>query len=274
MKFALSIGFVFLITIHISGQNLYDSANTSRFGNYLYNTGQYEDALLEFQTHIGWANTNDTLSSKFLGCYLKLNRAEDGLMKAKQLFPTLSTMPILSSKVYVRLLKKQDQWAQASDFVEKSKTLMADQKAIYDMRFAMQTCNWKLALNKYHTYDSLGMDGVKAYKSILDEALIAKYKQPLKAAVLSTIVPGLGKIYTGDVKDAIFAFVVTGVSAFQAIRGFQVRGTRSVYGYLYAGFTLGFYTGNIYGSWRSAKKHNHRINDEFLNAADRVVAQY
>ena len=106
----------------------------------------------------------------------------------------------------------------------------------------------------------------KDYKDIL---LKQQRKSPLKAALLSAILPGAGKIYVGgQLGQGISTFLQNAILGVQAYEGLSKDGVASprfiVYGAL---FSL-FYIGNIWGSSISAKikrqEFNDKIDDQIL----------
>ncbi|MFH1196755.1 MAG: hypothetical protein V1720_13720 [bacterium] len=86
-------------------------------------------------------------------------------------------------------------------------------------------------------------------------------KNPITAAILSAIIPGSGKIYTGDIGDGITALLSTGVCGFLAYDNFQAN--HDFRGWLFTGLTAFFYAGNIYGSAASAHLHNALVKINF-----------
>lgn len=88
-----------------------------------------------------------------------------------------------------------------------------------------------------------------------------KYKSPFSAALLSTIIPGAGKIYTKEYGDAITAFIVTGLLGYLAVDNFHSK--HDFRAGVFTGLGLFFYAGNIYGSAASAQIYNAGINYNF-----------
>ncbi len=79
-------------------------------------------------------------------------------------------------------------------------------------------------------------------------------KKPWLAALYSGLVPGLGKVYTGEWKDGVYAFAVVSAFSWLTYRFAEKRGL-SPYTFLYGSMALSFYVGNVYGSWKSAVRH-------------------
>lgn len=90
-------------------------------------------------------------------------------------------------------------------------------------------------------------------------------KSGFKAAILSTIIPGLGKIYAGRKADGILAFITIGTSVWQSIRGFQKDGNHSAQGWIFGIFATSLHLGNIYGSTVSVSLYNNQIKHDFFH---------
>lgn len=80
-------------------------------------------------------------------------------------------------------------------------------------------------------------------------------KSPALAAILSGVLPGLGKIYTENYGDGITALLVTGLLTFLSIDNFNAN--HDFRGWLFGGLAAYFYAGNIYGSAASADIYNN-----------------
>ena len=81
-----------------------------------------------------------------------------------------------------------------------------------------------------------------------------EHRSPLLAAFLSSIVPGLGKVYAGRLYDGLYAFVINAGSFFLVYDA--QRHKRRPELYAYSAISLFFYSGNVYGSYIQAKKFN------------------
>lgn len=106
----------------------------------------------------------------------------------------------------------------------------------------------------------------KDYQEIIRQQ---QRKSPLKAALLSAILPGSGKIYVGkQLGQGISTFIQNAILGLQAYEGFRKDGAASprfiIFGSL---FTL-FYIGNIWGSAVSVgmkrQEFNDKINEQIL----------
>ncbi len=104
-------------------------------------------------------------------------------------------------------------------------------------------------------------------------------KNPLVASILSAIIPGAGKFYTGEISDGILAFVTTGLFSFLAYD--NLKANHNFRGGLFSGLAVMFYAGNIYGSYASAQIFNAQIKyefnlsiDSFLKSKNYFIPQY
>jgi putative component of membrane protein insertase Oxa1/YidC/SpoIIIJ protein YidD len=79
-------------------------------------------------------------------------------------------------------------------------------------------------------------------------------KKPWLAAFYSGLVPGLGKVYTGEWKDGVYAFALVSAFSWLTYRFAEDKGL-SPYTILYGSLAMSFYVGNVYGSWKSAVRH-------------------
>lgn len=85
----------------------------------------------------------------------------------------------------------------------------------------------------------------------------APYKSPLAAGIFSAIIPGAGKLYTGNISDGVVSFLVTSVMGYLAYDNFKAE--HNTRGYLFSALTLFFHAGNIYGSVAGAQIYNAEI---------------
>jgi hypothetical protein len=76
-------------------------------------------------------------------------------------------------------------------------------------------------------------------------------KSPVLAAGLSTIMPGTGRMYAGRFLDGLMGLwmvLLPGTAAYGSLQDGQ-----SIKGNFFAGITLIFWLGEIYGAYRTAK---------------------
>ncbi|MEM7659009.1 MAG: hypothetical protein AAF399_22995, partial [Bacteroidota bacterium] len=79
---------------------------------------------------------------------------------------------------------------------------------------------------------------------------------PALAVGLSTLLPGSGRLYTNQWPDGLISFLLISGLSYASYRNFNRNGRSSALGWIYGGIALGFYAGNIYGSYHSAIRYN------------------
>lgn len=87
------------------------------------------------------------------------------------------------------------------------------------------------------------------------------YKSPVLAGILSSIIPGSGKIYAGETGDGIVGFLTSAIFSFIAYDNFKAG--HNSRGWVWAGVAAFFYAGNIYGSVAAAQIYNAKISFGF-----------
>jgi len=90
------------------------------------------------------------------------------------------------------------------------------------------------------------------------------FKSKFLAGTLSTIIPGLGKIYCRRTADGIYSLILVGLSTWQAYDGFKDDGSESVKGWIFSGIGTAFYIGNIYGSVIAAEVYNCKVHNDYV----------
>ena len=130
---------------------------------------------------------------------------------------------------------------------------------------------WEDAGNRFSQYDSSGTGSFSGYSLILDQGLEFKKKRAGIALGLS-LVPGLGRVYTKNAKDGLVSLFVVGITSFLSYRGFSQKGIESGPGWVYGSLCLGFYVGNLYGSYRSAKIYNTKFHESINNELEDIIA--
>lgn len=100
-----------------------------------------------------------------------------------------------------------------------------------------------------------------ANRELASQAQTPDHKNPRLAGILG-VVPGLGYLYAGYRQTALSAFLVNGAFIWATVEAFDSgqNGLGAVLGVL----SFGWYSGNIYGSVRSAHRHNQKIDSDYL----------
>lgn len=98
-------------------------------------------------------------------------------------------------------------------------------------------------------------------KEIYDSRYNTKEKNPVIAAAASAVVPGLGKVYAGELGEGISSFLVVGSMAAITAENWYRHGFTNWKTLLFGTMTAAFYIGNIYGSYVTVSIHNNDIRN-------------
>jgi len=244
----------------ITSTNYFSLQNRLKFGSYLFNEKDYLRAIDEYQAVLNEMK-NDTLLFKIgysyeqmkyfsnaNSYYQKLLNSEDLSAIAK--FEILKTNFLEGNYSKVKTLYKSQISLNNAYYPNAAKlfysTYMLDKNKLPD------SSNYKLWFNAAEQTGMMNFYRRKIYPG---------YKNPTLAAVLSTVIPGLGKIYVGETGDGITAFLFNSILGFLAYDNF--RANHKLRAWIFTGLTALFYSGNIYGSISAAQIYNAGIRFSF-----------
>jgi len=89
-----------------------------------------------------------------------------------------------------------------------------------------------------------------------------RYRNPGVAGALSAVIPGLGYAYSGRVNTGIAAAIINVLFIGTAVEAF--RSNRYILGSASAIIGSGWYLGNVYGSYASAREYNRMLKNNFI----------
>jgi hypothetical protein len=256
----LKIASIFILlvsSIALNGQDLYTFENSARFADYLMQAGRYSMAAAEFERLVFLKPDSLRLKTNLLDSYA-LDRNFEAIMRRAMQFQKQNAFEdTLFTNYRIWSLLKQDNRPINTIQFSNTETISETAKKYY---WAWQELMNQQVLKAQENIpkNALYIPEVALLDETCTKAASLRLKNKALAACMSAIVPGSGKWYAGERKDAVIGFVTIGMMAYQAYRGFRKDGTSSVYGWISAGLGAGFYVGNIYGSARSAKRYNDR----------------
>ena len=250
--------------------DIYSTGNRRLFADYLYCQKDYLRAVNEYQDITSLA-ANDTIRFKTGLAYLKMGKYDSASVHFSKVGDNSHFINEAKTEFY------------------KSQFLLGNYDALY-----RSTDNY-LPLKQLNTFAYLFDQKDLPSENILlspfegnnknmvsdfyERKLNPPYKSELTAVILSTIIPGAGKIYTKEYSDGIIAFLVTGLMGYISYTDFKAD--HKFRGWLFAGLTGFFYGGNIYGSAASAQIYNAQVNFKlnsdlklFLEDKDYFVPDY
>lgn len=90
-----------------------------------------------------------------------------------------------------------------------------------------------------------------------------RFKKPFIGALLSGVIPGLGRVYAGRTGDGISSFLLTVGSA---VSGYvYYKREAMIPSIIFGSLATFFYLGDIYGSTLSVKIYNDKRKEEFIH---------
>jgi len=258
-KFLIFINLIILTTSTIFSQNIYDFENSLKFANYLFENKEYKFANEEFERLVFMLPNDEELEKKLIKSYRLSEYYEQGIKYIQNNYnDSIIFLNSYISVEYIKLLILNNENSLALYFLENSKNIDNITKYNYQVAIYLIENEYEKAqdvANKYKDYIQQNLF------EIVNQTSKIKYKSKLIAVSLSTILPGSGKIYAGVWKDGMFSLTLISLNSWQAFRGFNKFGFKSIYGWIFGGMASGFYFGNIYGSSKAVYKHNFNINE-------------
>ena len=244
----------------IKDQNLFSPNGRLRFGNYLYLDKDYLRAAEEFKEYLK-SESNDTIAFRLANSYFNINRYTEAADNFKGLFFSSQLAEEARLMFHESIFFRNDY---------KSLRGLTEERTYSSSKYAKEIERLKY-ISYFLDNSPLPDENVvlKNFPDSVQSRLIdfyqqkkfPKYKSPTTAALLSSIIPGAGKIYTGEIGDGITSLITTALTAFLAVTNFKAD--HQFRGWLFTGLSAFFYAGNIYGSAASAQIYNARIQFNF-----------
>jgi len=252
-------------------QNLYDVEHTRQFADYLLKTQQYQFAAEEYQRVLFLNPSDEKAKLSLLETYRLGKSYQQGINMVETLFGNkLDTLPEKFADIYSKLLIQNKSTDRAIDFLSRNKTFDPDKRTEYQLGALLLDKRWESAYGYVTTHQPVGTIKYAQLLVLTNECHSADYKRPALAASLSAILPGSGKIYSRQWKDGLLSLLLVSVNAWQSYRGFSKYGSRSAYGWVFGTLAVGFYTGNIYGSYQAAKNFNTKRDEYYLRKTETI----
>jgi hypothetical protein len=258
------IGLVFsilLTAIRLSyGQNLMDYGHSLRYADFLFQNKEYTLSAQEYE-RITRMEPNDTSSMlKLIQSYRLKGDIRQAESKLERMFSNVGTnLPEPFALERIRIFYKNGQFKECRSFLQKNSTMDSTERVEYEVRTLLMLNEWNSAKKLSENYLLIHSKtaGLGYLYDIACQGAEIKLKKPSLASALSAIIPGAGKVYTGQWKDGGYAFLF--VSAFSLLTYESAKkGGLCLPTVLYGSMALSFYAANIYGSFQSAVRQNRR----------------
>lgn len=242
-------------------------AQIDGFARYLEELGEYRRAGNELQRLLtGTSLPSDSLPLRINSLYVRAGEyslAEATLRRAIQTAPQVSLPEMryqLASTLY-----RQQRYADAATVLDSLNGYLLSTSSdgrIVSAHLLRSLCSaeqqqWDAArkgATNARDYSATGPQqrAIDTVIAVINMSSDIPMKSPLLAGVLSTIVPGLGKVYTGHSTDGLLSLLSIATFAYASYDGFVTSGSSSVRGWIFGTLAGGLYLGNIYGSALSA----------------------
>ncbi len=254
----------FLVSLSLIAQPKFDffsQTNIKLFADHLFCEKDFLRAAEEYNRLKGNCRT-DTLIFKIGLCYFNIRN----LKQSKKLFNQISKESNFynDAEFQINRIAFIENPSGFYSFYQRDQILNDKEelnKNIYKLAMISSLLNEDLKLSKEDFFQPFNEDERIHLKNFYDWKSNPPYKSPALAGILSTIIPGSGKIYTEEYGDGIVAFLTTGLLTFLAYDNF--RANHNTRGWIFISLAGLFYAGNIYGSIASAQIYNARIAFEF-----------
>ena len=240
--------------------NFHSPQNIKSFADFLFCDKDYLRAIYEYEKYLKLID-DDTVQFKIAISYSSINDQVEAIEKLKII---KKTSPLYEeSKIeLLKSLYMQNINSEYFTFAEE----MIGSKSRYSINAEKIRNTSCLLVNHYLPDKQLFLypfdeKEKKPLSNFYDQKINPGYKSGVFAGILSTIIPGAGKIYTENYSDGITAFLLTGLFTYLAYTNFDHH--HNARAWIFTASSAGFYMGNIYGSIASAQIFNVKINFEF-----------
>ncbi len=244
----------FILNQLILPQEFHSPESRKLFADFLFCSNDYLRAIIEYEEYLKHFN-NDTVIFKIALGYSEIEDYNAAIEK-------FSLIPEKSGFYF----KSRNEYLKSSLLINDFQRILFFQDEIISpnelklINFAY-LLDGKLLPVKEKFLSVFPDDEQKIMEEFYDAKFKPIYRSPFKAGILSAIIPGTGKIYTGQISDGITSFLLNGLLAFISYNNF--RNDHRFRGWVFAGIGAFFYAGNIYGSVVSANIYNTKADYEY-----------
>ncbi|MFB0516249.1 MAG: hypothetical protein ACETWG_06560 [Candidatus Neomarinimicrobiota bacterium] len=265
----LLAGFLLLIPLH---RSLFPQGNSVLdFADHLYNSEQYDRAITEYERYL-YTRARTARDSGYgiiqiEKCYYLAGNYQGAISYFEAMRPVISNVDTIYAAMihyaglsYLKLghpgsailfLRQNTDDPRSQYFLGVSNLYLYNWDEAHAYFKALETCDDTSIAAASKRLAIAAQDGERI-----------KAKSPILAAILSGIIPGSGYLYTGNYQTAFVALVINSLllgSSYEIARnGLKVTGTTATV------LSMGWYLGNIFGSFNAAVKYNDRLKKEHI----------
>ncbi|MFO7617412.1 MAG: hypothetical protein R6V75_09185 [Bacteroidales bacterium] len=269
----LALAVLMLIAPVALSQNLYDLDHSRQFARYLMLTRQYQLAVGEWERVLFLSPSDSAARINLVRSYRLSGDPQAAWLKLNQWNPG-GALPGDLAREAIQLTLQLNDFNTFRSVLSRSPGLTEDERSDYRVGAYLIEGSW--TNRKFHPDPaSLLAPGTNPkLRDLLLSTEAIRYKSPAGAVALSALLPGLGKVYSDNWKDGLFSLVFVGTNVWQSYRGFSKDGIQSVTGWIFGTLAAGFYTANLFGSWKSAREYNERQIHRIRHEAENLLYTY
>ena len=247
---------------------LFSPKNILAFADFLFCQKDYLRAITEYENYLK-TNNNDSIKFKIALSYLNMGKHEEAENKFSELLMNRAFGAQSRLEIAKSIFQRKDFSSMESLYGESEIKGFQSQSNIRCLYYFSMLYQQSKLHDENEFVDAFPNSIRLSVKELYGKKENLPHRSPVFASILSAIIPGTGKIYTGEYSDGITAAVITGLLTFLSYDNFEYN--HKFRGWLWGGLAAFFYAGNIYGSAASAQIFNAKINFEFKTELDLFI---
>ncbi len=251
-------------------QDLYDLDHSRQFARYLMVTQQYKLAAGEWERVLFLNPADSAARINLLKSYRFSGQPEVGWHKLNSWHPE-GPLPNDLALEAIQCTYLLGDFQSFRFVLERSPGLSPVEIGDYILGAYLLEGRWADKKLREPASSLLTIGTNPQLQNLLNKTETIRQKSPAGAVALSALVPGLGKVYSNSWKDGLFSLVFVGTNVWQSYRGFSQKGIESVTGWIFGALAAGFYTANLFGSWKTAKEYNQTQIDRIHHEAEHIL---
>ena len=251
-----------LTNVGAQPNDIYNLDASKEYASYLNRSGQHLKAASEYE-RIYLLDSNAEIASQILNSYRKAGTPDLAIKRYREFANPTKEIQL----PYLLALIENKNYLKADSFLSIQNSISYEdsfQIALFSVLYQLKG----LQADSLIANNQLNNHFVDRFKELSTQLNNLKKKKKGLAVLLSVPVPGLGRMYSGSVKDGLFSMLFVGTMTWQSYVGFKKNGIKSIYGWIFGTLGTGFYLGNLYGSYRAAAFYNHKKVQNLLNEID------
>ena len=255
MKKIIFLIILFSLTVKSQTSNPLNSPeNIRKFADHLFVEKDYLRSVFEYEKLLQYGR-NDTVEFKIPIAYQQMGKYSLALQK----FSGINKKSVYykeSEREYYKTLLFSNRYDELQNKLA-GNNVKEFQRLLY-LSYLFTSVRLLSEQNFLSIFPSSEKENLRSF---FNEKKNPPYKNSFLAGLFSTIIPGSGKIYLGELGDGITAFIATSLFAFLSCDNF--RANHNFRGWLFSGIGFSFYAGNIYGSVAATQIYNAKVDYEY-----------